>query len=119
MSKKEELLEQLGESYGYIEQSIESNIELAKIKLTEKSVVAFSSLASAVILGVLLVFVLFCLILAAGFGLAALLGSPALAFLVLAAFFTIIGIVFIIFRKALVTNPITSLIIQKIFPKND
>lgn len=119
MSKKEELLEQLGESYGYVEQSIESRIELAKIKVTEKSAVALSSLVSIVILVLLLVFALFCLTVAAGFGLVSLLGSPGLAFLAMAGFFTLIGIILIIFRKSIITNPITSMIIQQIFSEDE
>lgn len=119
MTKKEELLEQLGESYGFVEQAVNSRIELAKIKLAEKSAVVTSSIITLVVLGVLLTVVLFCLIIAAGFGLTKLLGSPTLAFLLLAGIFSLMGMVIFVFRKAIITNRVTSFIIQQLFSEDE
>ncbi len=115
MSKKEELLEQLGESYGYIESFISSRLELFTLKAAERSARGISKLALVLVMALLLNFIVFCLLFAAGFGLAELVGSVWLAFLLLALFFLLLALLLYTFRQQLLFNPTIRMVIKEIF----
>lgn len=119
MSRKEELLEQAGESYGYLEQTIQKRIELAKLEVIEKSSLALSSLVIGLLIVFLLTLMLFCLVLAAGFALASWTGSMATAFLLLAGGFLILGLLSFFLRSKWLVNPIVQIVAKQILTQDE
>lgn len=115
MSKKEELIEQLGESYGYIESFISSRLELFKLRAAERSARSISKLALVMVMVLILNFIVLCLLLAAGFGLAELVGSVWLAFLLLALFFLLLALLIYVFKQQLLLNPTIRVVIKELF----
>lgn len=115
MSKKEDLLEQLGESYGYTERYISGKLALFKLQVAEQSARSISKLTLVLVMILLLNFTVFCLLLAVGFGLAELLGSTWLAFLLLALFFLFLAIIIYRFRQQLLLNPSIRMVIKEFY----
>lgn len=115
MSKKEDLLEQLGESYGYLESYISGKLELLKLQLAEQSARSISKLTLVLVMVLLINFMVFSLLLAAGFGLAELVGSTWLAFLLLALFFFFLALIVYLFRQYLLLNPSIRMVIKEFY----
>jgi hypothetical protein len=93
---------------------LSTRYDLAVLKTTEKVSVLGSKSGLVIILGVFaLLFVLFGSV-AAGFLLSDWLGSYAKGFLVVAGSYFVVFIVVVLFRKALILNPIRNRIIRSI-----
>ncbi|MBC7866400.1 MAG: phage holin family protein [Gloeobacteraceae cyanobacterium ES-bin-316] len=92
---------------------VETRIELAKLKITEKSSDVISDLASKVILiSIVSVFVLM-LNIGIGLWLGELLGKNFYGFFVLAGFYGIIALIFYSFKTKWIEEPVTNAIIKK------
>jgi len=87
---------------------------LWKLKALDKSADVASSFVSWLI--IIMVLLLFFLALNIGFGLwiGELLGKDYLGFFVVAGFYALLGLVFIIFRNCLVKKPVSNSIINQV-----
>ena len=111
MEDQESLIESLiekGEQYG------KTTLELLKLKTLDKSADVVSTLVSWSI--VIVFAVLFFLILNIGIALwiGELLGKSYYGFFVVAGFYALLAIVFGIFRKQLVKNPVNNSIVTQV-----
>ncbi|MGE5393315.1 MAG: hypothetical protein ACM3P1_01155 [Candidatus Saccharibacteria bacterium] len=111
MEQQENLIESLiekGEQYG------KTTLELMKLKALDKSADVTSTLASWIIVVVLIV--LFFLILNIGIALwiGELLGKTYLGFFVVAGFYGLLALIFGIFREKLVKKPVNNSIISQV-----
>jgi len=117
MPAKEQLAEQLGETYGYLSEMFDHKIEEVKLSVAEKSALTVSKVITAVIMVVLgLIMAIFGLIALAfylagdmdvvrGFGIVALV----LLLLLLIVFFL---------RRYIIVNPTVSRVIAVFFSEN-
>lgn len=111
MDEQSELIESLiekGEQYG------KTTLELLKLKTLDKSADVAANLVSWLIVGVFAV--LFFLILNIGIALwlGELLGKSYYGFFVVAGFYALLALIFGIFRKQLVKNPVNNSIITQV-----
>ena len=111
MDEQSGLIESLiekGEQYG------KTTLELLKLKTLDKSSDVVSNLVSWLI--VLIFAVLFFLILniGAALWLGELLGKSYYGFFVVAGFYALLALIFGIFRKQLVKNPVNNSIIEQV-----
>ena len=99
--------------FGQSKDYIDTRLELYKLKLIDKS----SSIASSVIAGVALFVVFFIFFIVLNIGIALLIcdliGKSYLGFLILAAFYGIVGFVLFSKRNKIFKTPIAKLIIGK------
>lgn len=119
MTNKKELLEQLGESYGYVEKLIDNRIELLKLSAAEKSAKLVAGVIVGVIMLLLLTFISVCLLMAAGFALTLWLGNPVWAFLLLAGLLSLTGIIIFSFSDRLILGPVIARFLKTIYDKKD
>ena len=103
----ESLIEK-GEQYG------KTTLELLKLKTLDKSADVASNLVSWLI--VLIFAVLFFLILNIGVALwlGELLGKSYYGFFIVAGFYALLALIFSIFRKQLIKNPVNNSIIEQV-----
>jgi len=113
---REELLEQLGEGYGYVTRLVEKKVELYKLSVAESTASAVSGAITGVILAVVgLIMLLFALI-TLGFALTqafddnGVYGFGAVTLLLL-----IIFLVVLLLRKTLIVDPTVKKVITKFF----
>lgn len=98
---------------------LELRTELIKLSLIEITAKATTSLVSAISLMVLFIFFLFFLFLALGFYLGDLLGSPFKGFGIIALFYMILIILFILIKKKNIEQPLTDKIIENLTQQNE
>ncbi|MEM7574225.1 MAG: hypothetical protein AAF433_15070 [Bacteroidota bacterium] len=111
-----DIKEEIGATVGYLEAYFERKVQLVKLDVAEKTAQTGASLATGLILVSLLPIVLTTLSIGLGFLLADLLQwSVAGGFLLLAAFYIVLGGLIFIFRRQLFTNPILSKLIRELF----
>ncbi len=115
MHSREELLEQLGESYGYASRLVEKKLEQFKLNLAETSAGVISSVITGIILAVVgLITLLFALI-TLGFALSSAFDNSVYGFglvtLVLLAIFLLV----LLLKNTLIVNPTVSKVITKFF----
>jgi len=111
MDRNPDLMESLiekGEQYG------KTTLELLKLKTLDKSSDVAANLVSWLIVFVFAI--LFFLILNIGVALwiGELLGKSYLGFFVVAGFYAILSLIFTVFRKPMVKNPINNSIIEQV-----
>lgn len=95
---------------------LDLNIEYAKLTAAEKVAVLLTATASVLVVGVLGILIFFFVSLAAVYWLARAGMSVALAFTIMAGFYVLLLVLFYIFRKQLVLDPIARFI-SKLFMK--
>lgn len=106
MAAKDELMENIGESFGYVNIMLDKKIEHVKLNVAEKSATTISGIITAVVLGVLggtaLLFVLIALafLIAGGE-----YHSLALGFGVIALGLFVILLLLFLLRRQLIVNP--------------
>lgn len=93
--------------------------DLIRLHTAENISRIFSKAANAAIMGYLMSFILLFLSVAAGFYLSSRFNSDVTGFLFIGAFYFLVLIIFLIFRKQIVDRPIIKAIIKLLFPKND
>jgi len=109
-----DFLEEVGKLNVYAQSIISDKIELFKLKAAEESVKTVSGLVHIVILSLLAITLLIFLSVVGGLALGRMLQDYVLGFLIICGFYFILLVLYLVFRKTLVTNPITKIIIQKI-----
>ncbi len=108
-------VEELTES---VKNYVNTNIELLKLQLTERiSVIAPGLLTSLILAMIGLIFILF-LSIVAGFYFSKLLGDFTLGFGIIAGFYLLLGILFLLVKKNIIEKPLRDKIINKIINKD-
>ena len=110
------VLEDVGETLGYLEIYTERKLQIAKLEAAEKTAKVTASLVTNLVLGAFLLIIFGTLSLALGFFLQQAMGiSYAQAFLLLGGIQIVLLIIMITFREKLFTNPILKHTIQTLF----
>lgn len=118
MKETDSLLEQTGETIEYLKIYAQQQIDIVKLDAVEKSAKLGSSIITALIVSVVgLVAILFLTIAVALF-LGQILENPALGFLIVSSLFAIISALSYLFRKSLITSPLVSYFISKIYEED-
>ncbi|MCP9234538.1 phage holin family protein [Lewinella sp. JB7] len=115
MQAKEELLEQLGESYGYVNRLVEKKIEYFKLNLAETSAGVISGVLTAVILAVVGLITLLFALLTLGFALANAFDNSVYGFGAVTIILLLIFLVVLLLKRSLITDPTVSKVISKFF----
>jgi len=109
------LLELFGEMIGYAQSHVNDRIELAKLEAAERSAkVASSSITVALLTFIFMMAVVFGSV-ALGLFIGEWIDSYSYAFLIIFGGYVVLGIIIAIFRKALVTNPVLTIIIKSMY----
>ncbi|HLN72468.1 MAG: hypothetical protein ACM3O8_10690 [Methylococcaceae bacterium] len=111
MEQQENLFESLiekGEQYG------KTTLELIKLKTLDKSADVTSTLASWIIVIVLIVLFFFILNIGIALWIGELLGKEYLGFFVVAGFYGLLALVFGVFREKLIKKPVNNSIISQV-----
>lgn len=113
------LLEDLGESFGYIQEFVSQEVESVKLEVAEKLSIASSSVITSVVLTTLGAFFMIFAAIALGFFLGALFHSNALGFLIVSCLFLVLLLIVYLFRKTLVTDRVVTAVIHLIFDQDE
>lgn len=113
---KEQLSDELKEAKNDFEEYVKAQIDLVKLHTAESISRFLSGLLIKMVLFYLFFFVLLFASLAIAFWLEKILDSQGLGFIIVAAFYLIIGILFMAFRKKLVEKPVIQSVINLFFP---
>ncbi|MEM8527393.1 MAG: phage holin family protein [Bacteroidota bacterium] len=109
-----DFLEEVGKLNIYAQSIINDKIELFKLKAAEESVKTVSGVVHAVILATLSMIFLIFISVVVGLALGRMLEDYVLGFLIVCGFYGLLIVLYFAFRKVLVMNPLTKIIIQKI-----
>lgn len=120
MKQMDEILESLGESYGYLTNYLNNRVDYLKLEAAETSALVISSLLTLFVISFMAVIVL-------GFGsvalalyLGTLLDNLALGFLIVTLAYFVITVLVFLLRHRLITNPLLTMVISKFFqPQNN
>ena len=115
MQAKEKLLEQLGESYGYVNRLVEKKIEYFKLNLAETSATTISGIVTALVLAVIGIITLIFLLITLGFALTLAFESFVYGFGAVALLLLVILGLVLALKNTLITNPVVSKVISKFF----
>ena len=96
---------------------IEVKLDLIRLHTAENLSRIFSNVATIAIIGYLVFFIIFFISFAAGFFIGSLLDSNELGFLCVAGFYTLLLILFLVFRKQIVERPVIKAMVRLFFPK--
>jgi len=121
MQAKQELVEKLGESYGFVSEMIDHKIEGYKLVIAEKSALTISKLVTAVIMSILgIVMAIFGLI-SLAFYLAGDMQTTARGFGIVALVMLVLLLLIFFLRRYIIVNPTVSKVINLFFsePKNE
>lgn len=119
MQAKEELLEQLGETYGYVSEFAEKRLTILKLNAAEKSASTVSFLILFLIVLVLVSSVSLFALLALAFFLSDQLDSYAKGFGLVSLILLFLMILIILLRKPLIINPAVKSVIASFFPPEE
>ena len=115
MQPKEELLEQLGESYGYVNRLVEKKIEYYKLTAAETSAGVISGLITAIVLAIIGLITLIFALITLGFALVEAFDSSVYGFGLVTVILLVIFLLVLVLRKTLITNPTVSKVITTFF----
>ena len=96
---------------------IEVKLDLVRLHTAENLSRIFSNVATIAVIGYLLFFIILFISIAAGYFIGSLLDSNELGFLCVAGFYTLLLILFLVFRKQIVERPVIKAIVRLFFPK--
>ncbi len=105
--------------FANVKEYFKERIDLIKLKLVDKASTIVSSILSFLVIFVVLIFFLFCLNVGVALYIGSLIGKTYLGFLIVAGFYAIAGLVFVLVGKRLFKSLILGLLIGKIYKKND
>ena len=111
------MLEELEKIRKEIREYLGVRFDLLRLQIAESISGILSKTATLIITGYLLFFILLFLSIAAGYFFASLLGSNELGFLCVAGIYTLLLLVFILFRKRIIERPVIKAVIRLLFPK--
>lgn len=100
-----------------LQEYVEVRLDLIRLHTAESLAKIISDASKIVVLGYILFFILLFLSMAAGYMFADLFDSFTLGFMAVAGFYTIILIIFLIFREKIIDRPIIKAILKLFFPK--
>jgi len=109
-----DFLEEVGKLNVYAQSIINDKIELFKLKAAEESVKTISTIVNIIILSALASIIVIFLSVVSGLALGRMLEDYVLGFLLVAGFYGILLVLYLLLRKILVMNPLTKIILQKI-----
>ena len=119
MKSTNEILESLGEGYGYIQQIINKRIDYLKLEAAETASTVISALITLFILMFMGITVLGFATIAIAMFIGRALDNYALAFLIITGFYLLITIIVYMLRHKLITNPVLTMVISKFFESED
>ena len=96
---------------------IEVKLDLIRLHTADNLSRIFSNVATIAVIGYLVFFIIFFISFAAGFFIGSLLDSNELGFLCVAGFYTLLLILFLVFRKQIVERPVIKAMVRLFFPK--
>ena len=115
MDIQKDLLETAGESFEFANQYVQKRIDLLKLEGAEKLAKSTSSIITVAVIAFLATMVAIMLSIAVGFWLGQMLGSNALAFLIITGVYALFALVVYFFKRQLITNPVLSTMIKSMF----
>lgn len=118
-SEKDILMEDLGESLGYVQSFISQEVESVKLDLAEKVSIASSSVITGLVMASVGTLVMVFLAIGLGFYLGTVFQSNALGFALVSGFFLLLLLIFYIFRKVLITDRVVTAVIHLFFDQDD
>lgn len=113
------LMEDMGESLGYIQEYVSHEVEGIKLDIAEKISIASSTIITVLAITAIGSIVVIFLSIALGFYLGNLFQSYTLGFSLVAAVFFILLLFVYFFRKALITDQVVTAVIQLLFDKEN
>lgn len=119
MQAKEELLEQLGETYGYVSAFAEKRLTVLKLSAAEKSASIVSSLILLFVIIIMVSAVSLFALLALAFFFSAKLDSYVQGFGLVSLLLLAILVFIILLRKTLIVNPAVKSVIASFFPPEE
>lgn len=111
--------ENVSEIVTIVRSYVNARIELWKLTLLEKTSLAGALFLSSVIIVIIIAFCLLFLSLAFTYWYAEKTGDFATGFLIAAGFYVIVGIIFILFRKYLITRTVIKSISSILFAEDE
>jgi hypothetical protein len=111
------MLEELNDIKKDIREYIEIKMDLIKLHAAENLSRIITSAVNSVALGYLLFFILLFISFAAGYFFGSLLHSNELGFLIVAGFYGVVLVVYLLFRKWIIERPIIKAVMKLFFPK--
>lgn len=100
-----------------IQEYIEVRLDLLRLHTAENISRIMSSAVSAAVIGYLLLIILLFLSFAGGYFFGTLLKSTELGFLCVAGIYTLLLVVFLVFRKQVIERPVIKAVMKLFFPK--
>jgi len=100
-----------------IREYIEVRLDLLRLHTAEHISRLFSNAVSAAVIGYLLLIILLFISFAGGYFFGSLLHSNELGFLCVAGFYTVVLVIFLVFRKQVVDRPVIKALMRLFFPK--
>jgi|SRR5688572_24338627 len=111
IEERKEMIEDLFEK---IEEYVKTNIELAKLKATDKVAEIVGTIATQVAIIILAFFFFLMLNIGIAFWIGTEMGQTHYGFLIVAAFYAVILGILFIFRKSIIKTPVSNAIISQI-----
>jgi len=108
-----------GETVGYAKSYADQHVRLLKLDIAERFSKLTAGLVTAIFGFILILFILLLLSIGAGIFLGAAMGSYGLAFIALAGFYLLMGIILLSTRRMWLVNPLLSMIIQEILTEDE
>ncbi len=113
---KERLSDEINEVKDDFEEYVKSQVDLVKLQTAE----SVSKLVSGLLINMVLFYVFFFVLLFASIAIALwldrLFESRSLGFIIVAGFYFIFGLLFLLFRKRIIEKPVIKSVIQLFFP---
>lgn len=116
MEQKIELVKELAQK---AEDFARTNIELYKLKAIDKGTDVFSSVASAIIIGIIVIFSVLILSIGLAVWIGQALGNIAYGFLIVGGLYLLMALVLFLTRKTVLDNFFNDYIVRLIFKEKD
>ena len=113
VNQSEELLESIGETTEYIKQYTQDQIRYIKLEVAERTAKVISELATSIALVFVGMVVILLLSLTLGLWLGNLFQSYVVGFGIVSSLYLVIGVLIMLFKRKMITNPIIALVVQK------
>lgn len=113
------MFQSAGETVEYARQYFEQQGELLRLEAAERLAKVTSALITFLVLALLGMLVLALLSVAAALWIGRMVESYALAFLIVAAAYALLGVLMYVFRTRLITNPALSAVLDSFFDEED
>jgi len=104
--------------FNEIKALVEARYNLARLDVTEKSVIILTLFVQIIVFAILASMILFVLSLSLGYYLGIYWNNIGLGFLVVTGIYILLFIIFIIFRKSLIIRPLSKILIRRLYNKN-